>query len=124
VDEGRPPYTPETANALLPEVVEHLERLREASSKLEAHRITAASRSGSNGGGSGASEWLDASKVAAVELSWFGEAGIVLRDIAQGLLDFPAEREGSEIFLCWRSGEETVAYWHGTDTGFAGRQPL
>lgn len=121
MDEG-PSYTRETANALLPEVRERLERLREASGALAEHRITA--RAPTNGGGTGAADWLQSSKVAAEELSWFAEAGIVLRDIAGGLLDFPGRREGREIYLCWRRGEEAVAYWHDTDTGFAGRQPL
>jgi hypothetical protein len=117
-------YTQESANALLPEVREHLQRLQAASAKLGAHPITATGRRGSNGGGRGAEDWLDASKAAAAELAWFGEAGIVLRDVDQGLLDFPGERGGREIFLCWRAGEESVAYWHDPNTGFAGRQPL
>lgn len=122
--EDSPLYTRESANALLPEVREHLERLRAASGTLEGHDITAASRKGSNGGGSGARDWLGASTAAAEELTWFGEAGIVLRDIGTGLLDFPARRDGRDIFLCWRSGEDSVDFWHGPDTGFAGRQPL
>lgn len=119
-----PSYTPESANEVLEEVKQRLARLRHASAQIAGHQITKVAKSGSNGGGSGAQDWLDASKVAAAELSWFAEAGIVLRDIDQGLLDFPAEREGRPVFLCWRRGEDTVAYWHGPDTGFAGRQPL
>lgn len=41
-----------------------------------------------------------------------------------GLIDFPAEREGRSIYLCWRLGEERISHWHGQDTGFASRQPL
>lgn len=120
----RPPYTRQSANKVLPEVRERLSRLREASNDLEGHPITAAATSGSNGGGAGANAWLEASKTAAAELTWFGEAGIVLRDIEQGLLDFPGERNGEDIYLCWRLGEPSVDFWHGTDTGFASRQPL
>ncbi|MCH8026325.1 MAG: DUF2203 domain-containing protein [Chloroflexi bacterium] len=40
------------------------------------------------------------------------------------LIDFPAEREGRAIYLCWRLGEETIGHWHEQDTGFGGRQPL
>ena len=122
--DGRPLYTRESANELLPEVTERLVRLRHASAHIAGHRITASVRSGSNGGGPDAGEWLDASKVAAAELTWFAQAGIVVRDIQQGLADFPAERDGQEIYLCWRTGEESVDFWHGTDTGFANRQPL
>jgi hypothetical protein len=41
-----------------------------------------------------------------------------------GLCDFPSIRDGREIYLCWRLGEEQVQHWHELHTGFAGRQPL
>lgn len=50
--------------------------------------------------------------------------GPEIKDINTGLLDFLALREGREVYLCWRYGEEAVGYWHGLDAGFAGRQPV
>jgi hypothetical protein len=50
--------------------------------------------------------------------------GITLRDIGEGLVDFPALVNGRQVWLCWRLGEDTVEYWHSIDTGFSGRQPL
>lgn len=50
--------------------------------------------------------------------------GIELKDLQTGLIDFPALREGRVVYLCWQLGEPEIAYWHETDTGFAGRQPL
>ena len=50
--------------------------------------------------------------------------GVELKDPATGLLDFPSLRDGVEVCLCWRYGEPRVGYWHSTETGFAGRQPL
>ncbi len=50
--------------------------------------------------------------------------GCELKDLAHGLIDFPALRDGRQIYLCWRLGEERVAFWHDTESGFAGRQPL
>ncbi|HUX86133.1 MAG TPA: DUF2203 family protein [Chloroflexota bacterium] len=41
-----------------------------------------------------------------------------------GLVDFPAERDGRVVYLCWRRGEDQIHYWHELDAGFAGRQPL
>jgi len=122
--EGEPLYTRQTANELLPQVRERLARLREAYALIAGHRVTIASRAGTNGGDANAGGWLEASRAAADELSWFGEAGIVLRDIEQGLIDFPGMRDGKEVFLCWRMGEDAVNYWHDPDTGFAGRRPL
>ena len=51
-------------------------------------------------------------------------SGAHLKDVQLGLVDFPAEREGEIVYLCWQSGEPEVAFWHRTDEGFAGRQPL
>ena len=52
------------------------------------------------------------------------DLGCEIKDIEQGLVDFPALREGREVYLCWRLGEEEVAFWHELDAGFGGRQPL
>ena len=52
------------------------------------------------------------------------ELGVELKDPFQGLLDFRAERDGREVFLCWRLGEASVAHWHDLEAGFAGRQPI
>ena len=51
--------------------------------------------------------------------------GCLLKDIEQGLVDFPWEmEEGRVVFLCWQSGEPSVVAWHSIDTGFAQRQIL
>lgn len=122
--EGSPIYTRQSANDLLPEVRVRLRRLQLASATIARHRITAVATAGRNGGGAGAADWLAASKIAAEELTWFGEGGIVLRDIDNGLLDFPGQRDGKDIFLCWKEGEAGVDFWHDPGSGFAGRQPL
>jgi hypothetical protein len=49
---------------------------------------------------------------------------IVLRDVDRGLVDFPAIRDGEEVYLCWLIDEDEIAYWHEPDAGFAGRRPL
>jgi hypothetical protein len=50
--------------------------------------------------------------------------GVLVKDLDSGLVDFPALREGEEVLLCWKVGEDEVAFWHGVDEGFAGRKPL
>lgn len=50
--------------------------------------------------------------------------GVTLRDIGTGLIDFPALANGRPIWLCWRLGEEDIAWWHEANTGFDSRQPL
>jgi hypothetical protein len=49
--------------------------------------------------------------------------GIQLRDMEMGLVDFPAERDGRRVWLCWRLSDPRVAFWHGTDEGYATRRP-
>jgi hypothetical protein len=50
--------------------------------------------------------------------------GCVVKGFEAGLVDFYSLREDRPIFLCWKLGEERIAYWHETDTGFTGRQPI
>ena len=52
------------------------------------------------------------------------ETGAQVKDINSGLLDFPALRDGHEVYLCWKYGEGKIAYWHEVEAGFAGRQPI
>jgi hypothetical protein len=50
---------------------------------------------------------------------------IVLRDVDRGLIDFPAMRDGIEVYLCWLvDDEESIGFWHEPEAGFAGRRPL
>jgi hypothetical protein len=50
---------------------------------------------------------------------------IVLRDVNHGLIDFPAIRDGEEVYLCWLvDAEESIGFWHAPEAGFAGRRPL
>lgn len=50
--------------------------------------------------------------------------GVVVKDVNAGLLDFLAERNGRDVYLCWRYGEARVAHYHELHTGFAGRQQI
>lgn len=49
---------------------------------------------------------------------------VLIKDIQNGLIDFPSRRDGRVVLLCWRFGEPEVAYWHEIETGYAGRQPV
>lgn len=50
--------------------------------------------------------------------------GCLIKDLSQGLIDFPALRNGVEVFLCWKLGEPGIAFWHGIQEGFRGRRPI
>jgi hypothetical protein len=50
---------------------------------------------------------------------------IVLRDIDRGLIDFPALKDGEEVYLCWLiDDEDSIGFWHAPEAGFSGRRPL
>lgn len=57
-------------------------------------------------------------------LAEIGDMGGVTKDIGLGLVDFLHVRDGREVNLCWRFGEEAVRHWHGLDEGYARRRPL
>lgn len=52
------------------------------------------------------------------------DAGAQIKDVNIGLLDFPAQKDGREVCLCWQHGEGDIAFWHEVDEGYAGRQSI
>jgi len=52
------------------------------------------------------------------------DLGVEVKDLDYGLVDFPAEKYGEKVMLCWRYGEPEVAFWHKPDEGFNGRKSL
>ncbi len=50
--------------------------------------------------------------------------GVVLKSIDEGLLDFPSKRFDEDVWLCWKSGEKEIKFWHEKDSGFQGRKPI
>lgn len=57
-------------------------------------------------------------------LAEIDEIGVQVKDLEKGLLDFPCLMDGQTVLLCWKLGEKEIGFWHTTDAGFAGRQPL
>jgi hypothetical protein len=50
--------------------------------------------------------------------------GAQVKDIDEGLIDFPALSGGETVLLCWKLGEAEIGYWHTVEDGFAGRREL
>jgi hypothetical protein len=57
-------------------------------------------------------------------LAEIDEIGVQVKDLEQGLLDFPFVMDGKTVLLCWKLGEKEIGYWHSTEDGFAGRKLL
>jgi len=119
-------FTREEANLLLPRLRPLLERAREVSAVLGDRERQKRLRSVTvgNGGGEAAREMMAEGDELSRLVAEMRDLGVVVRDPSTGLVDFPAEREGEPVFLCWRMDEDEVAHWHDRDSGFAGRQPL
>jgi hypothetical protein len=121
---GEREYSVEEANALLPALAESLGSIREARQVVlrGGERIRRSAKA--DGGGRQGREYWEALATLRREVEGLTAQGIVLRDAETGLLDFPSRREGREVFLCWRLGEDRVDFWHGPESGFSGRRPL
>lgn len=119
-------FTREEANALLPQLEALLTQLQESKDELtdtEAHEALAEAAPTNGGGEEGRQVGVAFLEVRRL-LETVEKAGIVLRDIDRGLVDFPAILDGQEVYLCWELGEDEVAWWHELDAGYGGRQPL
>jgi hypothetical protein len=119
-------YTVDEANALLPSVKPVLRRLRDAKDELtdaEAHELLT-EVAPSNGGGQPGRQVGEAFLEVRKLLTTLEEAGLVVRDIDRGLIDFPAIRDHEEVYLCWELGEDAVEHWHDLESGYRGRRRL
>ncbi len=103
-------FTPKQSNEFLPQVRETVERV--ISIKKEADNLK------DDGEMTGAMERLEK------EIQKLEELGCVLKDMNIGLIDFPAVRLGTRVWLCWKLGEESVSFWHDLHEDYAGRKPV
>ena len=127
-------FTLEEATALLPWLRERLTALTPLYQQLMAlqGQLEALVRSARTNGGSSLEDELAHHRRTAQRLTRQVEEGvqvitrrgILVRDIVRGLVDFPTMRHGREVYLCWTLAEDRIEYWHPTNTGYAGRQPL
>ena len=117
-------YTLAEANGELERLRELLPRLREARRALieASRRITDAVAA--DGGGVAGSDWFRAQQILKEEVEELARRDIILRDPEAGLVDFPSEREGRPVLLCWRLGEQEVGWYHDEVSGFRGRKRL
>ena len=120
-------FTVEEANALLPKLLELLEDVachRDALRERAPHMEPIIRSASANGGGKTGSEYGVEAYNLYLAVERIRELGVILKDLDAGLLDFPHEREGRVVFLCWHPPEERVAFWHEIEAGYAGRQPI
>jgi hypothetical protein len=123
-------YTIEQANALIPQVRAVLLQLAVEQRRLDASHTEMHRQLDANGDpASAAAAVRREAEVGEIRegmrtlLVLLGEMGVELRDPEMGLVDFPGEREGQPVWLCWRLADPRVAFWHTGDEGYASRKP-
>lgn len=127
-------FTPDEANELLPQLREQLAKLRELvqliqEQEQELHRMKSHPFSDSIAIASDPYFLLEGRidfmrMEAQLVIDNFARAGVLLKRIEPGLLDFPAVIDGEDVLICWKEGEERVMHYHGWNDGYAGRRRL
>jgi hypothetical protein len=112
---------------LAEQMVEHRRELVDA----QGRRAALGAQVGANGGDLTPSDFAEADEelervatALAESIERIQAAGVLIKDLDRGLLDFPALRDGEEILLCWHVGEDEIRYWHGLEEGFSGRKRI
>ena len=127
-------FSPEDANAELeqvrPLVEQMVERRRAHIAALEQQEALEGRIRG-NGGGIPPAVLADASaavdreaRALARTIDAIAEHGAEVKDVDEGLIDFPALHRGETVLLCWKLGEDEIRWWHRVEDGFAGRRPV
>lgn len=118
-------YTPESANRSLPLVRSITGHVRDTALEMEGLWGSLRSTDRDDDAYSELSERVhEIQERFAGLLEELKQLGVELKDPFQGLVDFPATRDGREVWLCWRLGEESIEHWHDLEAGFGGRQPI
>jgi len=127
-------FTPEEANAALPGVrllVERMVEHRRAHVEALERQEELEGRIRGNGGGIPPAQLADTAaeverhaRELARAVDDIIELGVEVKDLDEGLVDFPALHRGETVLLCWQLGEDEIGYWHSVEAGFAGRRPL
>ena len=127
-------FTIDEAEALLPSLREAVLAMQRCKQEVDALReALAAAAEHSTGNGHVKNQDELAAKRRRAEalveelnghLGTINAQGVEMKDVEMGLLDFPSDRDGRVVYLCWKLGEDRIAWWHETDAGYAARQPL
>lgn len=121
-------FTVDEANALLSTVIPTLKKIQRLYATVDALRDDARAAAGASdfgGGMAGGTAYVNTLYKIGKLTTDLHELGIELKDYTRGLIDFPSLRGERVIYLCWQIGDgDEIGWWHETDAGFAGRQPL
>ena len=119
-------YAIEEARALLPLIRQWLLQLETCQKRLQFldEQVAALLTKGDDAGGEPVNQSIKTLAQCQQTLQEFRRRQIQVKDLRRGLLDFPALREGKEVFLCWEKDEDDIEFWHDLETGYGGRERL
>ena len=126
-------FTQEEAESLLPRLVPLVIRLQELKRKHDRLQETAAGlgqRSRSNGHALNDEPQRSRQDVASTAeamnelIEQITSFGCEVKDLSLGLLDFRTVLDGDEVYLCWKSGEPRIEWWHELNAGYSSRKRL
>ena len=126
-------FSVDEANALIPDLVrqfEELHTLQHRAEEMEVKLEKLVEPDRSNGRNHGDEIARIENEIEGVVLRTnqiideISDLGCEIKDVERGLVDFPSEREGRLVYLCWKVGEDQIRFWHELTSGYAGRQPL
>jgi len=117
------PEANETLNTIRP-LMDALQEIRQAILKNQPEAWPAIEKSAGNGGNRALSDMVKEFEKLDTLVHQIQDLDVLIKDINLGLLDFPALKDGREVYLCWQYGEGEIAFWHEVEAGFAGRQPI
>ncbi len=120
-------YTLAEARATLPKVkalMANVQGARQAILRLRPTAWPALQKAATNGGSHAASELALYALKLEDGIKAILAMGIYIKDLDHGVIDFLGMRNGQQVLLCWRYGEEDIAFWHETNAGFGGRQAI
>jgi hypothetical protein len=113
----------ETLNFIRP-LMDKVQRIRKKVLQHQPEAWPAMEKAAGNGGNRALSSMVQDFEKFDTLIHEMQATGVLIKDINLGLLDFPALKDGREVYLCWQYGEGEIAFWHEVEAGFAGRQPI
>ena len=113
----------ETLNAIRP-LLDEIQTIRKEILARKPEVWPVVERAAGNGGSQSARKLVREFERLDALIRQVLDTGTLFKDINLGLLDFLALKDSREVYLCWKYGEDDIAFWHEIEAGYAGRQPI
>lgn len=105
-------------------LLDEIQAIRKAILEKQPEAWPAIEKSAGNGGNRALSNMVKDFERLDLLVHQIQDRDVLIKDINLGLLDFPALKDGREVYLCWQHGEGEIAFWHEVEAGYAGRQTI